>query len=107
MAKQAEKTENLKDFDAYVDENGQNLSDDPRDRASPAELHDLLARDPSSESETARIASARRVGDNDDATDAVEAEVPAETIRHISDPSLGGVDTPIDRATSGLGKDRG
>jgi hypothetical protein len=107
MAKQAEPTENLKSFDAYVDENGQNMTDDPRDRARPAELQDLLKRDPSWQAEAARLASARRAGAMDDATDAVEEEVPAETIQHISDPSLGGTDSPVDRATSGLGKDRG
>jgi hypothetical protein len=102
----AEKTENLRSFDAYVDENGQNMTDDPRDLARPADQQDAMKRDPSWPAEAARIASARRVGAMDDATDAVEAEVPAETIEHISDASLGGNDSPLDRATSGLGKDR-
>lgn len=107
MPKQAEPTENLKSFDAYVDDSGQNPSDAPNEVGRAAELQRVLKSKPDGESETARLASARRPGAMDDATDAVEAEVPAETIRHLSDASLGGSDSPVERATSGLGKDRG
>jgi hypothetical protein len=107
MANPAEPRENLRSFDAYVDENGQNMTDDPRDRASPSELQNNLKRDPGWQAEVARLASARRAGAMDDATDAVEAEVPAEAIQDISDPSLGSTDSPVERATSALGKDEG
>jgi hypothetical protein len=55
----------------------------------------------------ARLASRRSSNDIADATEDVEAEVPAENIRHISDPSLGsggGAEEAVDRATSSLGK---
>jgi hypothetical protein len=89
MANTPPKPENLRQFDAYVDENGQNMSDDPLDVARPKDLQSRLNRDPGGEAETARLASRRSSNDIADATADVEAEVPAETIRHISDPSLG------------------
>jgi len=89
MANTPPKPENLRQFDAYVDENGQNMSDDPLDVARPKDLQSRLNRDPGGEAETARLASRRSSNDIADTTADVEAEVPAETIRHISDPSLG------------------
>jgi hypothetical protein len=89
MANAPQKPENLRQFDAYVDENGQNMSDDPLDVARPAELRKRLNRDVGAEAEMARLASRRSSHDIADATEDVEAEVPAENIRHISDPSLG------------------
>jgi hypothetical protein len=65
------------------------MSDDPLDVARPKDLQSRLNRDPGGEAETARLASRRSSNDIADATADVEAEVPAETIRHISDPSLG------------------
>ena len=57
------KTENLKSFNAYVDENGQNMGqDEPTDVARPADLQRRLASEPGGEAETARLASGQGGG---------------------------------------------
>jgi hypothetical protein len=84
----------LRDFDAYADRNGQNFGqDNPHDLARPAELQDALARDPSWQAETARLASGHARIDSIEGgsiatSEATEAETPAENLRRISDPSL-------------------
>lgn len=112
--KTSDKPENLRDFSAYVDENGQHDSDAPNDLSRPAHLQQILASDPGGEAETARLASGRR---NEDGTAATEAEVPPGTIERLGDPSLGVPAMPeggvspgdteeaVDRATSGLGRE--
>ena len=115
------KTENLKSFDAYRDENGQNMGqDEPTDVARPAEMQRLMASDPSWQAETARIASGHaRIdsieGGSIETSDQTAAETPPENIARISDAS-GDVGGPkvagesaaakeaVERATSGLGK---
>ena len=114
-----EKTENLKSFDAYRDENGQFMGQDsPTDLARPNDLQRELNSDPSWEAETARGASgfARRdsvEGGTVESSDQTTAETPPENIAHISDASLTPADREgagaaakeaVDRATSGLGK---
>jgi hypothetical protein len=100
------KHDSLQNFSAYRDENGQGMTDEPTEVARPAVLQDKLARDPGGEAETARLASGHR---DDDATAAVEAEVSAEAIDHISNPSLpsgkAAADEAVERATAALGKD--
>jgi hypothetical protein len=84
----------LRDFDAYADRNGQDFGqENPRDLARPAELQDALARDPSWQAETARLASGHARIDSVEGgsiatSEATEAETPAENLRRISDPSL-------------------
>lgn len=100
----------LRDFDPYTDRNGQdNGEDSPLDLAIPAETQRELASNPGGEAETARIASGRS---NEDATAAVEAEVPKANIDRISDASLPptgpqSARDAIGRATAVLGKDEG
>ncbi len=96
--------ENLKSFDAYADENGQNMGQDsPVDVANAARLQRALAGDPSGEAETARLASGRKSENADEAT---AAEVPAENLRRISDPSTGPDEASdaVRRATASLGE---
>jgi hypothetical protein len=89
----------LRDFDAYADRNGQNMGQDsPLDVARPAKLQNLLNEDPGWQAETARIASGlSRIdsieGGSIETSEATAAETPAETIRHISEPTL----SPQDR----------
>jgi hypothetical protein len=88
------KTDNLKSFDAYRDENGQFMGqDEPTDVARPADLKRRMGGDPSGEAETARLASdsARldSIGGGSIATvDETEAEVSKETIERLSDPRI-------------------
>jgi hypothetical protein len=120
MAEQ-EKTENLKSFDAYRDENGQFMGQDaPTDLARPEDLQRRLNSDPSWQAETARGASGfARLdavgGGSVESSDQTAAETPPENIAHISDPSLTAADREaaggnraareaVERATSGLGK---
>lgn len=103
MPKSAETMENLNAFNAYVDENGQNAADAPNEISNPEELQRVLQSKPDGEAETARIASGRR---EDDGTAETEAETPAETIDHISNPHIAGGESPIERATAALGKDK-
>ncbi|MGA0598587.1 hypothetical protein [Enterovirga sp. CN4-39] len=120
MANQA-KTENLKSFDAYRDENGQFMGQDaPTDLARPDDLQRHLNSDPSWEAETARVASgAPRLdsiaGGSIETSDQTAAETPAENIRRISDaggdaggPKAAGESSAakeaVERATAGLGK---
>jgi hypothetical protein len=121
MAEQ-EKTENLKSFDAYRDENGQFMGQDaPTDLARPEDLQRRLNSDPSWEAETARNASGfARLdsvgGGSIESSDQTAAETPPENIARISDPAgdVGGPkvagESPaakeaVERATAGLGKD--
>ncbi|NNM74664.1 hypothetical protein [Enterovirga aerilata] len=115
------KTDNLKSFDAYRDENGQFMGQDaPTDLARPGELQRRLNSDPGWEAETARVASGRPrldsvEGGSIETSDQTAAETPPENIARISDaagdaggPKLAG-ESPaakeaIERATSGLGK---
>lgn len=100
------KIPNLKSFSAYRDENGQGMSDNPADRARPDDVQGQLSAEPQGDSETARLASGFT---GDDATEATEAETPAENIAHISDATLpprAEAAAAIERATSGLGKER-
>lgn len=84
----------LRDFNAYADRNGQDFGQEsPTDLARPAGLQSLLAEDPSGPAETARLASSQPrldsiEGGSLETSVATAAETPAETIRHISDPSL-------------------
>lgn len=97
--------DNLKGFNAYRDENGQGMSEDPTDVARPDDVQAQLGQEPTSESEAARLASGFT---SDDATEATEAETPPENIAHISDASLPSrpeAAAAIERATSSLGKD--
>lgn len=103
MAKSEQPTRNLKTFNAYVDENGQDANTASNEVENPKELNRVLASKPDGESETARIASGRTL---DDATAATEAEVPAETIDRISNPHIAAGETPLDRATAALGRDK-
>ena len=88
------KTENLKSFDAYVDENGQNMGQDsPTDVARPAELQRRMNSEASGEAETARLASdSTRLdsieGGSMDTSEQTEAETPKENIDRISDPRI-------------------
>ena len=92
MADQA-KTENLKTFDAYRDENGQFMGQDaPTDLARPDDLQRRLNSDPSWEAETARGASGfARLdsvgGGSVESSDQTAAETPPENIARISDAS--------------------
>jgi hypothetical protein len=121
MADQA-KTENLKSFDAYRDENGQFMGQDaPTDLARPSDLQRHMNSDPSWEAETARGASGfARIdsleGGSIESSDQTAAETPAENIRRISDASgdVGGPkvagESPeakeaVERATAALGKE--
>lgn len=85
----------LRDFDPYADRNGQDMGQDsPLDVARPGKLQKLLNEDPGWQAETARIASGlSRVdsveGGSIETSEATAAETPAETIRRISDPTLG------------------
>ncbi len=116
-----EKTENLKSFDAYRDENGQFMGQDsPTDLARPDDLQRHLNSDPRWEAETARGASgfARKdsvEGGTVESSDQTTAETPPENIAHISDATLTPADREgasgtaaaeeaVERATSGLGK---
>ncbi|CAA2100168.1 hypothetical protein MBUL_00535 [Methylobacterium bullatum] len=99
----------LKDFDAYTDRNGQDLGqDEARDIGLPERTQHDLKSDPSGQAETARIASGTP---GSDATDATEAEVPAENIRAIGDASQKApapredAKEGIDRATASVGTD--
>ena len=81
MADETPKKDLLRNFSASVDENGQNMGQDrPNEIANPADLQKHLARDPSGEAETARIASGHT---SDDATDATEAEMSKEAIAKL------------------------
>lgn len=104
MADATKKNDSLKTFNAYRDENGQNMSDAPNDRADPRSLQAELKSDPGGEAEAARIASGQPI---EDATEQTEAETPAENIAHIGDASLPSREeaaAAIERATAGLGK---
>lgn len=120
MAEQA-KTENLKSFDAYRDENGQMMGQDaPNDLARPADLQRHLNSDPSWEAETARTASGyARIdsidGGSIESSDQTAAETPPENIRRIGDaggdaggPKVAGESADakeaVERATAPLGK---
>ena len=99
----------LKDFDAYADRNGQDLGQtDARDIGLPARTQGDLKGNPSGEAETARIASGTP---GSDATDATEAETPAQTLRQIGDAAQksggpqGTAAEAIDRATAPVGTD--
>lgn len=97
----------LRDFDPYTDHNSQdNGEDSSLDVANAAKMQRELASNPMGEAEAARIASGRS---SEDATDAVEAEVPKENIDRISDASLppGGpaAQAAIDAAIAVLDKD--
>lgn len=103
------KSENLKSFDPYRDENGQNMGQDaPNEIANPGNLQKHLASDPGGEAETARLASGRP---NQGADAATEAELPPGTVERLSNPSSGGAPAKdgaageaIERATASLGK---
>lgn len=95
----------LKSFDPYRDENGQGLGTADGDRPKYDDVHGQLSQEPTSESEAARAASGFT---SDDATEATEAETPAENIAHISDATLPPrkeVADALDRATASLGKE--
>ena len=116
-----EKTENLKSFDAYRDENGQIMGqDDPTEVARPAEMRRHRTSDASGPAETVRLASGQsRIdsieGGSIETSDQTAAETPPENIARISDasgdaggPKVAG-ESPaakeaVERATSGLGK---
>jgi hypothetical protein len=86
MADPKQKNPSLRDFDAYVDVNGQNMGQtDATEIADPARLKKHLESDVGAEAEMARLASGHR---NEDATDATEAEIAPETIALISDPTV-------------------
>lgn len=97
--------DNLKSFDAYADENGQNMGQDaPTDVADPASLRRKLAGDPGGEAETARLASGTK-GEGHDAATAAEAP---EATRRLGDASAGPkapAGDAIERATAALGKE--
>ena len=98
------KKDSLKSFNADRDENGQGLSDNPADRALPDDIQGQLSAEPTGDADTARLASGFT---SDDATEATEAETPAENIAHISDATLPPrveAAQAIERATAGLGK---
>ena len=102
--KDTAKKDSLKGFNAYRDENGQGLSDNPADRARPDDVQAQLSAEPLGDAETARLASGFP---SDDATEATEAETPPENIAHISDATLpprAEAANAIERATAGLGK---
>ena len=106
----------LKQFSAYTDQNGGDVGGaSPPDVGIPSRTQADLERDPDGTAQTARIASGMK---GEDATDATEAETPAENLRRISDPSPGagagakpGLDVDpaaseaIDRATAAVGSD--
>lgn len=97
--------DNLKSFDAYADENGQNMGQsEPNDVARPGELQRRMASDPGGEAETARLASGRTADGADEAT---EAEIPRETLECLGNASSsapsGSADEAVDRATASLG----
>lgn len=96
--------DNLKGFSASRDENGQGLTDNPADRARADDVHGQLMAEPTSESDAARLASGFT---SDDATEATEAETPAENIAHIADatlPTREEAAAALERATASLGK---
>ncbi len=99
----AEKTENLKSFDAYVDENGQSADLEVNEVARPAELQRVLKGKPDGEPETARVASGFK---GEDATDETEAEISAETLDHLGNPHIAGSEGPVDKAAAGRGRDK-
>ena len=104
MAKEKSKNDSLASFSATRDENGQGMTDAANDLADPRGLASAMKSDPSGESELVRLAAGQPV---EDATEATEAEVPAENIAHISDASLpprAEVAAAMERATAGLGK---
>ncbi|MDB5511688.1 MAG: hypothetical protein JWR08_1171 [Enterovirga sp.] len=108
------KNDSLKSFDAYRDENGQNMGQDaPTDLARPADLQRHLNSDPSWESETARVASgfARAdsvEGGSVESSDQTAAETPPDNLARISDASIrpgeAGSREAVERATASLGK---
>jgi len=87
------KRPNLREFDASANHNGQDLGqDEARDVSRPAKLEREMHSDPSSQAETARIASgSQRVdsvsGGSTASVEATEAETPPENLRHIGDAS--------------------
>ena len=97
------KTENLKDFSAYVDENGQSANLEPNEVGNAAELQSVLKSKPDGESETARVASGFK---GEDATEETEAEIPAANLDHIGNPHIEGSERPLDKATAVLGSDK-
>lgn len=115
------KTENLTSFNAYRDENGQNMGqDEPNDVARPAAMRRHMTSDASGPAETVRLASDQaRIdsieGGSIETSDQTAAETPPENIARISDasgdaggPKVAG-ESPaakeaIERATAGLGK---
>lgn len=93
----------LKSFDAYADRNGQDLGQDsPLDVGLPQNTQTDLKRDPSGQAEAARIASGMP---RQNATDATEAETPAENLRRLRGEDA--TDEAIDRATASVGQDDG
>lgn len=94
----------LKDFDAYADNNGDVGQDDPRDVGIAARTQGDLRSNPMGEAETARIASGTP---GEDASDATQAETPAENLKHIGDASQPDAKAAeaIDRATAAIGAD--
>ena len=107
---------NLKQFDAYTDQNGGDVGGESLlDVGMPARTQADLKRDPDGDAQTARVASGMK-GEN--ATDATAAETPAENLRRIGDPSPSprakpGLDVDpaaseaIERATAAVGSDDG
>ena len=68
--------------------------DSPLDVARPAKLQSLLNEDPGWQAATARVASSLArldsvEGGSIETSEATAAETPPETIRRISDPTLG------------------
>lgn len=77
-----------------------------RDIPDPGPTLDTQSSATFGEAEAARIASGQPV---EDATEAVEAEVPAENIAHIGDarlPTREEAAAAIERATAGLGQSK-
>ena len=97
-------TPNLKSFDAYADENGQNMGQDAAtDVANAARLRQKLASDPSGEAETARLASGQK-GEGHEAETAAEAPDATRKLGDATLPKPGAAQEGIDRATSALGR---
>ncbi|HEX8416360.1 MAG TPA: hypothetical protein VF641_02035 [Methylobacterium sp.] len=94
----------LKDFDASADNNGDIGQADPRDVGIAARTQSELRSNPMGEAQSARIASGTP---GEDATDATEAETPAENLKHIGDASQpdAKASEAIDRATASVGKE--
>lgn len=106
MAEQT-KRPSLKDFDANVDRNGQDLGQDsPLDIGVAAKTQAELKRNPAGDAEAARIASGTP---GSDATDATEAETPPENLKKLQGEFGHGssMDEAIDRATAAVGQDDG